>query len=127
MKAQEFYRILNSAFSDFFVADMNGRRCETYGLPTDEAEWYAQRGGARMGTITAAVCKNASLVKVALDIYKADGLEGFVLTDEGETLVKSQILPYLVTKYQHDENRPQIIEVFVTSCVNTMREALKDL
>lgn len=127
MNTQEFYDIVDSAFSDFFVADMDSRRCDTYGAPIDEACYYARRNGARMGAITVAVCRNAGLLKAALGVYQANGLEGSA-TDplEGVTMEKNQVLPYLVLKYQLDDNRPEVVKAFLNACVDTMRKALKE-
>lgn len=131
MKAQKIYDVLDSAFSNFMVADMNHGRCDTCMCPDEEeACYYAASDGARTGSIVAAVCRDKEELKDALyqmlchmrndftdDVRVVDPVEGCEVKE-------SRMFMHLCKKYQLDEHRPVVVGAFCTACLTAIGNSL---
>lgn len=131
MEAQRLYDVLDNAFSNFMVADMNHGRCDTYTCPDEEeACYYAASDGARTGSIVAAVCRDKEELKEAL--YQlvvhmhADYIDDarVVDPDEGCEVKESRMFMYLCQKYQLDEHRPVVVDAFCAACLTAIGDSL---
>lgn len=129
MTAQDIFDVLDGAFSNFMVADMDTRRCETYMCPEEEAMYYARHDGDRTGRIVAHVCGDARKLRDALDALSAhvnipDNTGKAVDRVEGRDVRESDIMVYLCCKYQHDESRRNVCDMFANACYYAMQDVL---
>ena len=131
MEAQKIYDILDNAFSNFMVADMNHGRCDSYMYPDEEeACYYAASDGARTGSIVAAVCRDKEEFKEALYQMlchtRGAFLEDECVTDpvEGCEVKESHMFMYLCKKYQLDEHRPAVVDAFCAACLTAIGNSL---
>ena len=119
-ETQRCYRTIDSAFSKFFVADMNRARTATFYDPEDEAVGQAAREGYRMGVLTRHLAKDPSEVVKAIEFVRTS--KG-VATDPAEkvNIKGSDVLGYLCNKYQLDDYRPAVIKSFADSVLEGLR------
>lgn len=131
MKAQKIYDVLDNAFSNFMVADMNHGRCDAYGCPDEEeACYYAASDGARTGSIVAAVCRDKEELKDAIYQLLCHTRGGFIndarAVDpvEGCEVEESHMFMYLCNKYQLDDHRPAVVDAFCAACLTAIGKSL---
>lgn len=130
MTNQEIFDTLDSAFSEFMVADMNHRRCETYMCQEEEALYYATRDGDRTGRIVASVYDDHDRLFNAIHVWlihlkhpEAGNEPAMDRCEEQEVPMKS-FLTYLCCKYQHDEHRKHICKAYAEACLKSMVDTL---
>lgn len=131
MESQKIYDILDNAFSNFMVADMNHGRCDTYMCPDEEeACYYAASDGARTGSIVAAVCRDKEELKDALYQMLCHTCSNFIddtrVVDpvEGCEVKESRMFMYLCKKYQLDDHRPAVVDAFCAACLKAIGNSL---
>lgn len=131
MEAQEIYDVLDNAFSNFMVADMNHCRCDTHACPDEEeACYYAASDGARTGSIVVAVCRDKEELKDALYQMlchtRGDFIDDARVVDpvEGCEVKESRMFTYLCKKYQLDEHRPVVVDAFCAACLTAISDSL---
>lgn len=132
MTTQEIYNVLDSAFSNFMVADMNTRRCDTHMCSEEEAMYYARHDGDRTGRIVAHVCGDAhklrdALYMLTMHIHARCATDKAIDPVEECEVREDNILVYLCCKYQHDDHRRNVREAFAAACLLGMHKVLKEI
>ena len=125
-KVIDALRVINSAFSSFMVADMNGARFDLYEISDEELGYHpelleeAVAAGKHMARITCRVCEDVEALASALATWSEhrhdNSDSGFDCELGDGTVVNSKrAFPALCELYQLDDSRPVVLDSFANA------------